>query len=132
MSIRISGIHHLALRCQGVEQFEKAVAFYTELLGLPLVRTWGSSDAPCAMIETGSGMLELFSNGKGPLPSEVFPHLAFKTDDTDACIEAVRAAGYEITMEPNDIVIASTPPYPARIAFCRGPAGEELEFFQEL
>ena len=43
----------------------------------------------------------------------------------------LRAAGYKITMEPTDIVIGSTPPYPARIAFCIGPVGEELEFFCE-
>lgn len=131
MALPINGVHHLALRCQGVEQFEKAIGFYTELLGFPLVRTWTSGSTPCAMVETGSGMLELFSNGTGNL-GDVFPHLAFKTDNTDACIQAVREAGYEITMEPTDIVIGSTPPYPARIGFCRGPAGEELEFFQEL
>jgi glyoxylase I family protein len=28
-------------------------------------------------------------------------------------------------------LIASTPVFPARIAFCRGPLGEEIEFFQE-
>lgn len=129
--MNIQGIHHLALRCQGTEQFNQAIKFYTELLGLPLVRTWMSGETHCAMVETGTGMLELFSNGTG-VAGDVFPHLAFKTDDTDACIAAVHAAGYEITMEPNNIVIGSTPPYPARIAFCRGPAGEELEFFQEL
>jgi glyoxylase I family protein len=32
-------------------------------------------------------------------------------------------------MEPKDIVIASEPPYPARIGFCIGPVGEEVEFF---
>ena len=56
-------------------------------------------------------------------------HLALAAEDTDACVAAVRAAGYEITMEPTDIVIPSNPPYPARIAFCIGPVGEELEFF---
>ena len=46
-------------------------------------------------------------------------------------MEAVKAAGYEVFIEPKDIVIASNPPFPARIAFCRGPLGEEIEFFQE-
>jgi len=56
-------------------------------------------------------------------------HLALDVDDTDAWVEAVRKAGYEITMEPTDICIKSDPPYPARIAFCIGPVGEEIEFF---
>jgi len=57
--------------------------------------------------------------------------MAFAVKDVDACVEAVRAAGYEITVEPNDIVIPSNPPLPARIAFCIGPVGEEIEFFCE-
>lgn len=29
------------------------------------------------------------------------------------------------------IEIKSTPPFPSRIAFCYGPLGEEIEFFQK-
>ena len=53
------------------------------------------------------------------------------TDDVDACVEAVKKAGYEVFIEPKNIEIASMPVFPARIAFCRGPLGEEIEFFQE-
>ena len=58
-------------------------------------------------------------------------HLAFAVADTDVCIETVRAAGYRITMEPTDLLIPSDPPFPARIGFCIGPVGEEVEFFCE-
>jgi len=34
-------------------------------------------------------------------------------------------------LHDRDIVIASELPFPARIAFCRGPLQEEIEFFQE-
>ena len=81
------------------------------------------------MLDTGAGMLELFANAPDELSAGALRHMAFAVEDTDACIEAVRAAGYQITMEPTDIVIASEPPYPARIAFCIGPVGEEVEFF---
>ena len=64
--------------------------------------------------------------GKG-----VIRHFAFATDDVDACVEAVKAAGYEVFIEPKDIEIASTPVFPARIAFCKGPLGEEIELFEE-
>ena len=33
--------------------------------------------------------------------------------------------------QPVDIVIPSKVPFPARIAFCIGPVGEEVEFFAE-
>lgn len=46
-------------------------------------------------------------------------------------MEAVKAAGYEVFIEPKDIEIASIPAFPVRIAFCKGPLGEEIELFQE-
>ena len=83
------------------------------------------------MIDSGSGLLEIFSNGPGVKSKGAVRHIAFGTDDVDSVIEKVKAAGYEVFIEPNDIVIRSDPPFPARMAFCYGPLGEELEFFQE-
>ncbi len=45
--------------------------------------------------------------------------------------ERIKNAGDEVFIEPNDIVIKSEPEYHARMAFCYGPLGEEIEFFQE-
>ena len=83
------------------------------------------------MLDTGTELLrfltmEMIAPGKG-----VIRHFAFATDDVDACVEAVKAAGYEVFIEPKDIEIASTPVFPARIAFCKGPLGEEIELFEE-
>lgn len=58
-------------------------------------------------------------------------HVSFAVDDADRCIDTVRKAGYEVFVEPKDVVIASMPPLPARVAFCYGPLGEEIEFFVE-
>ena len=82
------------------------------------------------MLDTGAGLLEIFANAPDRLENGALRHLAFDVENTDVCLEAVRAAGYTVTMEPTDIVIASDPPYPARIAFCIGPVGEEVEFFE--
>lgn len=125
----ITGIHHVALKACGIEDFNKTVKFYNEILNLPVVRTWGSGDNLGIMLDTGAGLLEIFSNGDGYPGQGAVRHFAFSVEDTDACIEAVRAAGYTVTKEPTDIVIGSVPPYPARIAFCIGPFGEEIEFF---
>ena len=128
-----TGIHHIAIKAKGLEAYEKTVHFYHEILGMPVVRSWAMEDGGSAcMVDTGAGLLELFSNAPDELGEGALRHLAFAVTDTDACIEAVRAEGYKITMEPTDIVIGSEPPYPARIAFCVGPTGEEVEFFQEL
>jgi len=128
--MKITGIHHIALKACGVADFEKLVNFYHDILGMPIVRTWGSGDNLGMMVDTGAGMLELFSNGSDYPGQGALRHLAFEVDDPDAFIEAVRTAGYAVTKEPTDIVIASEPPYPARIAFCIGPVGEEVEFFK--
>lgn len=129
MEQRVLGVHHIALKACGMADYEKMIQFYHEILGMPIVRTW--ADGQAAMLDTGAGLLELFANGENYPGQGALRHLAFAVKDVDACVEAVRAAGYEITIEPKDIVIGSNPPYPARIAFCIGPVGEDVEFFAE-
>lgn len=123
----ITGIHHVALKCHTPEEYKKTVSFYRDVLGIPVVRTWDTG----TMLHTGNGIMEIFSDGTDVLPQGAIRHFALATSDPDACVKAVREAGYPITMEPNDIVIGSQPPFPARIAFCIGPVGEEIEFFCE-
>ena len=36
----ITGVHHVCVKCRP-EELEKVQKFYGELLGLPLVRSWG-------------------------------------------------------------------------------------------
>lgn len=127
----ITGIHHAALKCCGTEEFERTVGFYRDVLGLTVKRTWGKGTNAGAMLDTGSGLMEIFANGERRLPQGAIRHLAFAVDDVDAVVTAVRKAGYSIIVEPKDIEIASRPPYPARIAFCVGPVGEQIELFQE-
>ena len=131
MKPKITGVHHIALKAQGEAEYTKLVEFYHGILGMPIVREWESGGGKASMVDTGAGMLELFSTAPDRLGEGALRHLAFAVEDPDVCIEAVRAAGYEITMEPKDIVIGSNPPYPARIAFCVGPVGESVEFFKE-
>ncbi|MBQ3090084.1 MAG: VOC family protein [Oscillospiraceae bacterium] len=129
MSKLISGTHHAAIKCKDEQQFLETIAFYRDVLGLSLLRTWGEGEKSGAMLDTGNSILELFADGQCQHPKGVWAHIALETGDVDACIQAVRDAGYPIIVEPKDIVISSQPPYPARIAFCVGAAGEEIEFF---
>ena len=127
----IKGVHHIALKCMGVEAFEKTVQFYRDVLGLRVVRAWGEGEGSGIMLTTGDAMLEIFASGTDLPGQGAIRHFALATDDVDACVRAVEAAGYEVFIQPKDIVIASTPEFHARIAFCHGPVGEEIEFFQE-
>ena len=130
MSVKVTGIHHIALKACGLEEFHKTVAFYQDLLGLPVARTWGEGENVAVMLDTGAGLIEIFANGTDAPGQGAVRHVALQVEDTDACIEAVRQAGYHIISEPVDVTIQSVPPYPVRIAFCNGPVGEEIEFFQ--
>ena len=124
----ITGLHHISLKCGSGEEFEKAKSFYIDLLGFKLVRQWPEG----VMIDFGNGLLEIFNQGGGVKSVGAIRHVAFATDYVDDVAETVRNAGYEVFIDPKDIVIQSSPEYPARIAFCYGPLGEQIEFFQEM
>ena len=123
----IKGIHHISMKCEHMDEYEKTKDFYLNLLGLTVKREWAGG----IMIDAGNTLIEVFSSGGGIKSKGALNHLAFQTDDVDGIIEKIRKAGYEVFIEPNDIVIPSEPEYPARMAFCYGPLEEEIEFFQE-
>ena len=125
----IKGLHHVAYKIVP-ENYEKIVTFYRDFLELPLVRQ--SSD--CTMLGFGNTILEIIAEeGKTTDRSGCLDHIAMwvAPEDVDRLCKKVSDAGYEITMTPTDIVIASEPPYPARICFFKGPCGELVEFFAE-
>lgn len=123
----IKGIHHISMKCGSEEELKKVKEFYITLLGLSICREWANG----IMIDTGNGLIEVFTNGEGQHCQGAIRHVALLTDDVDGTIELVRNAGYQVTVEPDNRVIASQPPYPLRMAFCIGPLGEEVELFCE-
>ena len=123
------GFHHLALRAA---DFDASVRFYTQGLGFVETIRWGEGDGRAVMLDTGDGScLEVFAGGKGPKPEGALLHFALNTTGCDAALANARAAGAKVTMEPKSLVIQSAPPTPVRIAFCTGPDGEVIEFFQK-
>lgn len=131
MGSLITGLHHASLKC-APEQLEEVVGFYHGLLGLPIVREWDADGAKALMFDTGAGLIEVFANAKDAPGQGAVRHFALATGDVDRCAAIVEGAGYEVFVRPKDIVIPSDPPLPARIAFCSGPVGEHIEFFQEI
>jgi glyoxylase I family protein len=93
------------------------------------------------MLDAGNGnCLELFAGGAARhpppagSPKEPEPpllHLAFRAPSCDAAFDRARKAGAAVIAEPKTVTIPSTPPATVRIAFCSGPDGETIEFFQE-
>ena len=125
----INGIHHISIKYENIEMFEKALDFYCRILGLSIKLTWGEGDRQAVMLDAGDGIIELFATGRVNDKTGSVNHFALATDNVDECIEDVRKAGYTITMEPKDVNLGGV--MPARVAFCIGPGGEEIEFFCE-
>lgn len=124
----LNGTHHICLNLRDKEEFRQAFDFYHNVLGMEVVRSYDGF----AMLDTGDGtVMELYigarTEGKGSID-----HFALRTNDLDACVAAVTAAGRPITDGPRETTLPTTPPYPIRIAFTVGMLGESIEFFQEL
>ena len=51
----IQGIHHIAIKCKDIDQFNETVAFYRDLLGLTECLKWDGG----VMLDTGAGRLEI-------------------------------------------------------------------------
>lgn len=128
MSQWITGAHHIAIKPTAA-QYENVVDFYTRVLGLAVKRTWGDPQRPCQMVSCGDNTCLEILPGEGEAPrGGALDHLAFATDHVDELIQRVRQEGYAIAVEPMDIQLGELP---VRVAFCWGPMGEYIEFFQE-
>lgn len=123
--IKGCGFHHVFMK---VSDLEKSLKFYIDGLGFTQKTSWGQGPGKMVLLDTGDGNYFELSQGT---PDEVKAlHIALRTDDCDASLEAARAAGAVVTMEPKDVNIPSDPVLPVRIAFFKGPDGEVIELFQ--
>ena len=122
---QILGMHHVSMKCADKVLFEKAVAFYKDILGFCEERRWAEG----VMLKAGNARLEIFCNGEGIRELGAIRHFALETKNVDELAAKVKAAGYQVFIEPKNITIASQPPFHARMAFFYGPLGEQVELF---
>lgn len=133
------GFHHLALRAW---DFDATLRFYIEGLGFVRAYGWGKDeresggkDSRAAMLDTGDGnYLEVFAGSTRPYseesPEGTLIHFALRTNDCVAALECARAAGAVVTIEPKVVKIEGDHEEDFHIAFCKGPDGEVIEFFE--
>lgn len=116
----MAGIEHTGM---SVSNLERSIRFYTEVMGLALVRTINPSDDPklgevvglkncvarIAHLESEGGMLELFEYGrpKGrPAPADRnqadigFSHIGFSSRDARAEYRRLLDCGVDVIHEP--------------------------------
>ena len=123
-------ILHTMLR---VGNLERSVKFYTEVLGMKLLRTTDRPDQKYSLAFVGyetedkSAVLELtynygtdkYSLGAG------FGHIAIEIPDAKKACDAVRAKGGSVTREAGPVKGGTTV-----IAFVADPDGYKIEFIE--
>ena len=121
----IKGIHHVSMKTRNDTEYERVKKFYSEILGLKIIKECES----CLLLDTGSGIVEIFRNGTEESVRGVIRHFAFAVDDVKKCVDAVSGAGYEVFVPIKEVDVGGDTNLHATIAFCKGPLGEEIEFF---
>jgi lactoylglutathione lyase len=116
-----------------VGELQRSVGFYTEVLGMKLLRTTDRPEQKYSLAFVGydsedrSAVLELTYNygverydlGAG------YGHIALEVDDAARTCEAVRAKGGKVTREAGPVKGGTTV-----IAFVEDPDGYKIEFIE--
>ncbi len=122
---------HTMLR---VGDLDKSLNFYTEVLGMKLLRRKDYPDGKFTLAFVGYGeesdttVLELTHNWDTPAYDlgTGFGHIAIEVDDAYAACDAVRAKGGKVVREADPMKHGTTV-----IAFVEDPDGYKIEFIQK-
>jgi lactoylglutathione lyase len=115
-----------------VADIDRALAFYCNVLGLPL----GHRSGPYAQLDTGVTRVSLFERRamaatlghdlEAPSPDAPGFELGFKVDDCDNAYDELVAAGATPAIPPTDRA------WGQRTAYVRDPDGHLVELAQDL
>jgi predicted enzyme related to lactoylglutathione lyase len=116
------------------ENYEEALAFYRDVLGLPEQESYsGDGGAQVAILDAGRATLEIANPAQKRMIDDVevgrpvAPHirLAFEVDDTAAATDALVNAGAQLVAEP------TVTPWNSLNARLDAPAGLHITLFEE-
>jgi catechol 2,3-dioxygenase-like lactoylglutathione lyase family enzyme len=116
-----------------VADFDEAVAFYRDALGLEQLADWSGDDGRVILLDAGSAELELFDERQAESVDRIEAgrrisgtvRLAFEVDDLDGTAQRLVAAGATAEAEP------VAPAWGGRNARLRAPDGMQLTLFNE-
>jgi len=114
-----------------VRDFDQAMAFYRDALGLPQIADWSSDKGRVVVLEAGRATLELFDEAQAEAVDLIEAgrrvsgavRLALEVGDSTASAERLVAAGAEAEAPP------VTTPWGDRNARVRAPDGMQLTLF---
>ncbi len=127
--LKINRVHHIAIICS---DYERSKRFYTEVLGLKIVREVFRAERISYKLDlevNGLYQIELFSFPDPPArpsrPEAVgLRHLAFEVDDVDEAINEIAKHG--VNVEPVRIDEFTG----KRFTFFADPNGLPIEFYE--
>ena len=114
-----------------VDDFDGALAFYRDALGLEQLADWSTDDGRVVVLEAGRATLELFDEAQAAAVDEIEAgrrvsgkvRLALKVSDSDEKARQLIAAGADEVAPP------VTTPWGDRNARVRAPDGIQLTLF---
>ncbi|HEU4943408.1 MAG TPA: VOC family protein [Gaiellaceae bacterium] len=118
-----------------VADYEKALRFYRDVFGLPVLEAWDRDDGRGAVLDAGRATLELLSAEQAEAVDEVEVgrrgvagpvRLALEVDDSAATADRLAAGGAELLADP---VVT---PWQHRNVRLRAPDGMQLTLFTVL
>ena len=114
-----------------VDDFDQALRFYRDALGLEQIADWSSKDGRVVLLEAGRATLELFDQVQADYVDRIEAgqrvsgpvRLALEVPDSEEAARRLVAAGAEQVAPP------VTPPWGGRNARVRAPDGMQLTLF---
>jgi methylmalonyl-CoA/ethylmalonyl-CoA epimerase len=114
-----------------VEDFDQALAFYRDALGLEQLADWSTNDGRVVVMEAGRATLELFDQAQAAAVDEIEAgrrvsgkvRLALKVSDSDETARQLVEAGADEVAPP------VTTPWGDRNARVQAPDGMQLTLF---
>ena len=114
-----------------VEDFDQALAFYRDALGLEQLADWSTDDGRVVVLEVGRATLELFDQAQAAAVDEIEAgrrvsgkvRLALKVSDSDETARQLVEAGADEVAPP------VTTPWGDRNARVQAPVGMQLTLF---
>ncbi|WP_082461999.1 VOC family protein [Agromyces sp. Leaf222] len=131
---RAKGVRQLRLVVEA-EDFEQALAFYRDVLGMPEQEAYdGDEGARVVILDAGRATLELSNPAQVRFIDRVEAEgqrsdrlrVALEVDDSAATTAELVEAGAELIAEPRET------PWRSVNSRLRGPAGLQLTLFEEL
>lgn len=116
-----------------VENYDEAVRFYRDVLGLPQLADFSSPDGRVVLLDAGRATLELFDARQAEavdrieVGERVAGHIrvAFEVDDAASATAALAGAGATVLAEP------TRTPWNSLNARLDAPGGLQLTLFEE-